>query len=184
MREEGRRDPDHRREAQRDDEAGQDAGHEHLADRDLGQHAIDDHEQGWRDQHAKDAAARHRAGREAHRVAVPHHLRHRDLREHRGRGDRDAGDGGEHRVGADRCHAEPAAHAGQQRLRDVEGVLPHVRDADQQPHQHEERDGGEEVILDPRIGCERGEAESEVRVVADQPDADGAGADQRDADRQ
>ncbi len=135
--------------------AGDDAGHEQAADRLLAEHAVEDEQQARRDQHAEHRRAGDDADRERRAVAVAQHLGHRDFGEDCGRGDADAGDGGEDRVGRDRGDAKPARDASEQLVGDVERVLADVGDADQQAHQHEQRHDAEDIVRDGVVGGER-----------------------------
>ncbi len=179
---EGGEQHDHRHEHRGQQEARDDAGDEQRADRLLGQHAADDHQQAGRDHHAQHRAAGHRAGREGRSVAMARHLGHGHAREHRGRCNGHARDRREHRVGRHRGHAQATAHAAQQGLGHLEGVLAHVRYGHQQPHQNEQRDGGEDVVGHAVVGGEVEQAHGHLHVFAHEPDAREADADERHGD--
>jgi hypothetical protein len=128
-------DPD--RKAQGKHDARDDPGNEEIADRAFGQNAVENEQQARRDQHAEHGRAGDDADGEARRIAVPKHLRDGHSREHRRRGNADAGDSREHRIGRNRRNAETAAHAPQQLVCNVERILADIGDRDQQAHQHE-----------------------------------------------
>ena len=149
---EGRHRDDPGRESDRQQQARSDPGDEQVADALLGQDAVEDQEERGRDQHAEDARSRDDADGEAWRVAVADHLRHGDLGEDGGRGNGDAGDRGEDRVGPDGSHAQTAPESAEGLVGDVEGVATHSRFRDDEPHQHEERHDAEKIACD-RVVC-------------------------------
>ena len=98
-----RNDGDGGNEQHHQQKAGQDAGHEQAADGLLGQDGIDDKAGRGRDQKAKRAPRRHRAGGQRVAVTQPLHFRQGDLAD---------GDGSRHRRPRDRRKQRAADHRG------------------------------------------------------------------------
>ena len=165
-------------------EAWHDAGEKHGADRLLGKERVENHQQAGRDQHSQHRRACDDAGGKARGEAEAQHLRHGDLGEDRGRGDRDAGDGGEHGVRHHRRHAQPAADAAKHAVGDLENVLAQVGRRHQQAHQDEQRHHAELVAGDRIVGRLRHQRQRHVDIVAHQPDADEGQQQQGDGDMQ
>ncbi len=161
-----------------------DPGDEQVADALLGQDAVEDQEQRGRDHHAQHAGACDHPHGKARGIAVADHLRHRDLGEDRRRGDGDAGDRREDRVGPDRAHAQAAPQAAEHRIGHVEGIASQPRLGHDEPHQHEKRHHAEEIAGNRVIRRQRHQLRRQERRALDRPDPDEGADHQRNGHEQ
>ena len=125
-----------------------------LDQRLLGDDRIDRDQHRGRNQHVERAGRGHRAGREGRVVAVPPHLRDRDLRERRRGRDRRAADRAEQRAGADRGIRQRAADAGEHRVAGLEQLGRHVAARGDRAHQDEQRNDRQRIGAGELIGHE------------------------------
>ena len=160
-------------------DSGHDSSGEQVADGKLGDDAEHDQQHAGRDQHAQHRASRHDADGKARRIAKPQQLGHGDLGEDRRRRDGRAVDGGEDSVGRDRCHAEPAPYAAEHLARHAERVAADAGRADQQAHQHEQRDDAEIIGVDALEGGNLQQVAGDDHIALDRPDAEEGEQDQR-----
>ncbi len=181
-----RREPGHRRDRDdigtRQQQARDDAGQEHIADRLLGDEGVDDHHHARRDDHAEHRGAGHHADGKALRIIEADHLRHGYAREHRGRRDRGAGDGGKGGVGGHRGDAETAAQPAEQLIGDLIDVGAETGLADDHPHHHECGNAGVVVMADGGGHRQRHHAHGDGGVALDDPHAEEGDEAERDGD--
>nr|CAA46093.1 hypothetical protein [Bordetella pertussis] len=130
-------------EQQRQQEAGENAGDEQLGDGDVGRHAVDDHDDGRRNQQAQGTGAGQRAEDLVLRIAAPRqfgdgHLAHRGAG-----GGRRAGNRGEDGAADDVGVQQPAGQPVQPRREALEQVLGQAGAEQDLAHPQEQRQGGQ-----------------------------------------
>ena len=174
---------DHDGEQDADDDARDDAGDQQLADRGLRRDAVDHHRDAGRDQDVERRADADGAGRQLVRIAVAAHLRHGDLRHHRGRRGAGARHGAEDAAGEHRGDRQPAPDVREPVGRGGVEVARQSARGREERHQDEHRDGGQRVVGDRAERRQADDAHHLAEVAGHQIDAEHAGARERDRDR-
>ena len=155
---------DHEGEQDAGDEPRYDAGDQKLADRGLGGDAVDHHGDARRDQNVERRADADCSRGQLVGIAVAAHLRHGDLRHHRGRRGAGAGHGAENAAGEHGGDGEPApdvrAPVGGGGV-EVAGEPARRRE---ERHQDEHRDRGQRVV---RHRAERRQADDPHHLADD-----------------
>ena len=121
---------------------------EEIRDGLLGDERIYDQHDAGRNQHPENRATCNDANGEAGPVTEAHHFRYGQSCEHRRRGNAYAGDGGKNRICRNGRHTQAAAQSTQRDVGDFVNIPAQAGFADQQAHQHEERDDTKYVIFD------------------------------------